>query len=47
MRVAYVIRFRKNGKVKRFRTTASSPKEAAQRCRGGQVISVRKASSKA
>lgn len=46
MRLAFVVRFKKNGKASTFKTYASSPKAAAQRCKGGRVVSVRKASVK-
>lgn len=42
MRLLYVVRFKKNGKVKRFKTTASSPGEAAKHCRSGEIISAKK-----
>lgn len=43
MRMVFVVRFKANGKTKRYKTTAESPKKAAARCRGGRVLSVRKA----
>jgi len=47
MRLAFVVRFKKNGKTGAFKTSARSSKEAAQKCRDGRVVSVRKASAKA
>lgn len=47
MRVLFVVRFRKNGKVGSFKTYANKSGEAAKKCRGGKIISVRKATSHA
>jgi len=47
MRLAFVVRFKKNGKVGNFKTSARSPKEAAQKCRNGRILSVRKTTAKA
>lgn len=47
MRLCYVVRFKRNGKTSTFKTSARSPKEAAQRLRDGRVVSVRKAAVKA
>jgi len=47
MRCAFVVRFKKNGKIGTYKTAARSAKAAGQRCRGGRVISVRKTTAKA
>jgi len=45
MRLLFVVRFRRNGKVGSFKTYASKSGEAAHKCRSGKVLSVRKANA--
>lgn len=43
MRFVFVVRFKENGRVKAFKTTANSPGDAAKKMhRSGRILSVKK-----